>query len=185
MNKDRHCGTSWTAVRYCLATVLLLALLASAFPSVTWAAVPTCTLACCAGMPAHAAGSCMGGSCHAGLLKHERTTPVAATGEGEPLCGLSSQQTISIPTIIADTSDDELNVDQPHLNSSALTKPCLLECGACTSASFSLNRRVPIAARTADAINADLRSSYINFSAATARLSRPALTRYSPRGPPA
>src|SRR3954469_18849725 len=138
MNEGQHPGTCLTAVRYCVATVLLIALLASAFPSGAWAAAPTCTLACCAGMPAHAAGSCMGGSCHAGLLKHESATALPATGEAESLCGLRSQQTIPIPTIVADSSDDELIVDQPHLGSSALTKPCLLECGACTSTSFSL-----------------------------------------------
>src|SRR5690349_10464722 len=51
-------------VRTVLAVSLLLAFLASSFPLTTIASGPMCTLACCAGRPPHAAGSCMNGSCH-------------------------------------------------------------------------------------------------------------------------
>lgn len=56
--------------RAILAVTLLLTLVGGTIVLPAKASGPLCTLACCAGRAPHAAGSCMNGSCHAGVTTH-------------------------------------------------------------------------------------------------------------------
>ena len=125
-----------------VAALLLLALLSISFPLATLAGAPACTLACCAGLPSHAAGSCMGGSCHSGLLREIHTTTVV--DEQDSLCGLSKEfgATLTVPTVYADSAVAPESVrTESQLSSSVLTKPCQAECGVCVSGTNNSNRQ--------------------------------------------
>lgn len=58
------------AARAILAVTLLAALVAGSIALPAAASGPMCTLTCCAGRAPHAAGSCMHGSCEAGVSTH-------------------------------------------------------------------------------------------------------------------
>ena len=136
-----------------LAMALLAALLASTLPLETVAAGPMCKLACCAGRAAHAAGSCMDGSCHAvrsrtpaHIHRPERTQVV------EPLCAadrvvrrlMSSRWSKAVSGQSAKHGSGER-----QLLSTAIKRLCEPDCGSCASGiagSYS-ERNVAVAAR--------------------------------------
>jgi hypothetical protein len=184
-----------------VALALLLVLLSSNVPFASLASTPTCTLSCCAGMLPHAAGSCMGGSCHAGFLTNDRHGHSAhAAPEAEVLCGLPRQLTAGVLAsrlvlaVYADTPSESNsntgvdaqgkgNPEQAQL--AALSKPCQPDCGGCGSGFTNSNsRRNPsaIAHPAQPRPTSDLRFA----DAANHRVRRlTALVRQgSPRGPP-
>ena len=89
------------AARTILAVTLLLTLLTG---NIVWSAAsaggPMCTLACCAGRAPHAAGSCMNGSCQAGVSEHDHASSsfhhhheeTQAEGSGKQKSGIRSQK---------------------------------------------------------------------------------------------
>src|SRR6266849_4998525 len=79
------------AARAILGAILMLGLLSGSLPFASVSSAPVCKLACCVGRPPHAAGSCMSGSCHTGLVLHPATSNHAyehiRKDRAEPLCG--------------------------------------------------------------------------------------------------
>jgi len=175
------------AVRVVPGVVVLLAVLWGSVPSSTLAAGPMCTLTCCAGRAANAAGSCMNGSCHAYLaarrkrnLHHDLVQPT------EQICGLqrlvirlfrSGQSPRSIET--------SSSPDRPGIVSSMLNKPCAPDCGAGT---FSItNQRRPRETAALSSIKKSARQFNTALFAAASENQRAHDQKYrrsNPRAPP-
>ena len=181
-----HLRARRSVARTVLTTVLLLGVLAVNIPYSSLASSTQCNLACCAGLPAHEAGSCMGGSCHTGLLKvlraHARRY---ATNEEnpEPLCGAPKQITGNVASRI---NPDTVKADENQNNriATALKKPCESECGACAGSVNSGRQRHSIAllggANSKSGCGGQRRQVTVNLLNRTRLLIRQS----SPRGPP-
>jgi hypothetical protein len=154
--------------RAILAVTLLLALLSSSFPAPVFASGQMCELACCAGRPAHAAGSCMNGSCHTGLLAGSKTVHFhvrIANQESDSLCGLSRVTAAGTLKFLqvqvtearsfdnssdasADSSGSRTSqTEKATVSLTVLTKPCQPDCGSCGSGFVNSNRQRDAAAR--------------------------------------
>lgn len=135
-----------------LAALLLGALFLASVPVASVAASPWCTRPCCAGHAAHAAGSCLNGSCHAAIVtrKTVHSHPGTKT-KSELLCGLSRRatslfrRTTSLKTVAASSSSDSIpgkpSRNGPQSSAVVLTKSCPADCGGCVSSSPSSNRQ--------------------------------------------
>lgn len=195
MIKSARPGTRILVARIFVAALLLLALLSITFPLASLASAPACTLACCAGLPSHAAGSCMGGSCLAGVLPHEKsdetseeTRPIAAipTAGDDELCGLSNavSRAAIVPTVYAD-AEIESNNPGPYVSIPALTKPCQPDCGACLSSTNNRNRqRESFAARSLGSFTPPRHVEFKQLEHTDTKLLEPQRHRGTPRGPP-
>jgi len=186
MCRNGYRGARSFVARIVVAGLLLGALLATNLPLATLAQAPACTLACCAGMPSHAAGSCMGGSCHSGLLVHQHRTRRAP--EAEPICGIPQAITSKsvIPTVYAE--DSALTTGQstqPQVSSAVMAKPCQPDCGAGASGSINLNRqRDKVLLRMSALLKPH--TSFVLASAVGSnhRIVDPMVWSGTPRGPP-
>lgn len=127
--------------RTILALLLLTVLLSGSLPFTSVSATSICNLACCAGKAPHAAGSCMGGSCHDELSNHS-THDLTADQETETLCGvpkhltsLKSVPVVEFPTIEAEDTQDTSSAGQVthtngnHFSVSSVETPCRQDCG--------------------------------------------------------
>jgi hypothetical protein len=131
-------------------SLLLWSVLAANIPFSASAADQMCTLACCAGMAPHAAGSCMDGSCHAflGPKSHKIHLQVEAFQPSEELCGLSqielnAQLNISkslTGLVSTERSRDSL-APEDSISRTSLTKPCKPDCGSCASGFTNTKRQ--------------------------------------------
>jgi hypothetical protein len=185
--------------------LLLLAILRGNIPSLAVATGPMCTLACCAGRAPHAAGSCMNGLCHAGLMAHRRATHIhheLPTQQAEQFCGLprptARASVLSLP--VAATVGSSSGVDSEHsrgcrasrkaadraiISASALAKPCQPECGAGTFG--STNQRRPRQTAALSFANRAQRPSSVRLVAAAnthARARDILRWQANPRAPP-
>jgi hypothetical protein len=185
MNRSDHRSRRFST-RIFLAGLLLLGLIATSFPLATLASAPSCTLACCAGLPEHAAGSCMGGSCHAGVLEKQAQPIIAAEADDE-LCGLARIGQTGIPTVYADEVGDQQTAkgtDQ-QVSFATLTKPCQPECGACAAGTNNSSRqRKNLAGRSIACLVPPLDSEPGSLTDLVSPLPERLSTSTSPRGPP-
>ena len=152
-------STPLEVARAILAATLLLALLSNNFPSSVFASGQMCELACCAGRPPHAAGSCMNGSCHTGLLAGSKPIHIhvrIANQKSDPLCGLirvtaaGTLKFLQVQGPDAGSFDPSSNApadssgsrksptEKARVSVTVLTKPCQPDCGA---GSFSSSQR--------------------------------------------
>jgi len=131
-----------------LTVALLSVFLAGSVPVMTLASGPMCTLACCAGRPPHAAGSCMNGSCHANLSRgksgHVHHQPVIY--ETEQLCGMQHRAArfakLRVTSIVsAGQESGRSGGNQNSVTASTLGKPCQPDCGSCAPGSANSNRK--------------------------------------------
>jgi hypothetical protein len=152
------------AARAILGAILILGLLSGSLPVASVSSAPACKLACCVGRPAHAAGSCMSGSCHTSLVLHPATSNHAhertRKDRAEPLCGAAKITTNSailrvqeVPTAhngSATEGPSTARSQSPRggpeqrkdvTTTAVVLKPCQTECGACASGSTSRNRQ--------------------------------------------
>jgi hypothetical protein len=174
--------------RTILAVALLGALLLVSVPVASVSAGPMCTRPCCAGQAAHAAGSCMNGSCHAAL--HQRKTPYTQhrfTKTSEAFCGLSRKGSlIAVSKVAKAVSTASRNESaRPKRSAVALIGRGTPDCHGGVSGCANLNGQRNSASVTdaehlplpANICLGDLRE---NFARARDALAR----RYAPRGPP-
>ena len=173
--------------RAVFAAILLAGLAANVLPLETVAAGPACTLSCCAGRAPHAAGSCMNGSCRAGLRKASRQTLHSQNEGGEQLCGLSFSTRRLLPLVRTKESAPTRPAHESgpaQLASNTIEKPCLPECGSCAATSANSNRDRQIFAAGPGSQHSPTIDALQNVRAS---LSRSLLAKYrqsAPRGPP-
>jgi hypothetical protein len=196
MQRGAHPRQTIFVARAFLATLILGSLLAATIPFAAASSGAMCALACCAGRPPHAAGSCMHGSCQAAIPNHhgvstesgsDRVTHPIHTPIVEKLCSLSSTSRRAIVTQI------NLRSNKPtanatvrmHFSAAALVKPCQPNCGGGASGSGTFHRQkdsVVVAHGTRPRPPTDLR--LFSFARHGAQ-NLDALCRESaPRGPP-
>lgn len=132
--------------RSLIAALLLLTCVSGSVPVSSPSTGPMCALACCAGRAPHAAGSCMGGSCHTGLLTGVKTTHShRPLPQQEPLCGLSgalSQASFArmLPAAEAASADfspvsnttSQNGSSHPSVAADVIVTPCQQDCGGTT-----------------------------------------------------
>jgi hypothetical protein len=157
LNRRSWGSTAFRAARVLLGSALLLSILWANIPSAAIASGPMCILACCAGRAPHAAGSCMNGSCHAFLARHNQTPHIHKTPiqPAESLCGLSpvrknASRLLFTQTVATEPSRDsdsnhsrgtsKLAADHARVSTGALTRPCQPDCGAGTFSSTTQRR---------------------------------------------
>ena len=201
MQRGAHPRQIIFVARAVLATLILGSLLTATIPFAAASSGAMCALACCAGRPPHAAGSCMNGSCQAVIPIRSTTARHGVSTEGgsdrvthhihtptvEELCGLSPASRRAIGTRI------NLRSNKPranatvrmHFTAAALVKPCQPNCGGGASGSGTFNRQrdsVVVAHGTRPRPPTDLR--LFSFARHGAQ-NLDALCRESaPRGPP-
>ena len=117
-----------------LAIILLNGILASILPLETLAGGQMCTLACCAGQPSHAAGSCMDGSCHA-VFKRTDHNHRSQRQLADQLCGLASFSRHHLSQRSAQTEPK-----QDSIVRSAMGRPCDPNCGGVVFISSTQSR---------------------------------------------
>jgi hypothetical protein len=129
--------------------VLVLALLSGIAPFKSAAAGNLCTMACCAGLPPHAAGSC-----HMDLPSSGKLAPEAAPETEDKLCGLSNTNVGAVKGIAAGVMGMTTN-DEPSLNLDDVTVDASDHCqvnsqtdAADLSTSGDLDDAASIAARS-------------------------------------
>jgi hypothetical protein len=163
--------------------MLLLAILWGDIPSSAVATGPRCTLACCAGRAPHAAGSCMNGSCHAGLMAHRKATDIhhePPAQQSERFCGFPrSTARASLFSLLVAAVDHGSGVDSEYprgsraagkapdrakISALALAKPCQPDCGAGTFS--STNQRRPRQTAALSFANRALQPSSLRLLAA-------------------
>ena len=177
--RDTICAQSMNRRSSRLARIGVAALLAIAFlsttvPLATVSAGSVCRLECCAARATHAAGSCMNGTCHAGIKlqrsKLRVSLPFAPT---EQVCGLQRliKQPINHAAPTGGGTDGSV---------AKLVAPCDADCGICGVSPVSAKEKLAVVAayrlqpaQTSCSIPCDRASS--------AERSQP---EYSPRGPP-
>jgi hypothetical protein len=176
--------------RIFLSAALLACVLASVFPAAAVASGPMCTLACCEGRAPHAAGSCMNGSCHTGLLGkseslHFHTQKVVL--KAERLCGLLRITSAnSFRQRISRIQFDEASRQPARVSSASLGNACEPDCGRFCVSSFS-NRNRPRSHAALASFNSPrpslseirLRAESCSFQNLSAQYRQSA-----PRGPP-
>jgi hypothetical protein len=130
--------------RIFLSAALLACILASVFPAAAVASGPMCMLACCEGRAPHAAGSCMNGSCHTGLLErsknlHLHTENVVSVGH---LCGLLRITSAnSFSQKISRVQFDGILSQPLRVSPSSFGKSCEPNCGGLCVSGFSNRHR--------------------------------------------
>ena len=151
------------AARAILGAILMLGLLSGSLPFASVSSAPVCKLACCVGKPARAAGSCMSGSCHTGLVLHPATSNHAhehiRKDRAEPICGAAKIPTNSailrmqeVPTADNSSATEGRTADRSQsprggpeqresVTTAVVVKPCQTDCGGCASGSTSRNRQ--------------------------------------------
>ena len=137
--------------RTILAALLLCALFSVSVPVASVSAGPMCTRPCCAGHAAHAAGSCMNGSCHAAIHRRKAAyTPHSFTPRSEAFCGLSRRGSLiaasKIAKVISTTSRNESA--RTKGSAAALIGQGATDCSHCVSGCANLNRQRNSAAVT-------------------------------------
>jgi len=170
--------------RTILAALLLCALFSVSVPVASVLTGPMCTRPCCAGRAAHAAGSCMDGSCHAAV--HTRRAAHRFTQTSEAFCGLSRKGSLitvsKIAKAVSTASGNESA--RPKGSAAALIGRGAPDCSRCASGCANLNRQRHSASATdADHLlptNICFGNLRENFARARDALAR----RYAPRGPP-
>jgi len=154
------------AARAILGAILMLGLLSGSLPFASVSSAPLCKLACCVGKPAHAAGSCMRGSCHTGLVLHPATSnhthEHTRKDRAEPLCGAAKITNSAIlrmqevPTADNSSATEVRTKDQSQslrggpeqrkgMTTAVVVKPCQTDCGVCASGSTSRNQQNDLA----------------------------------------
>jgi hypothetical protein len=154
--------------RAMLAVTLLLMLVAG---SIVWPAAASgalCAMACCAGQAPHAAGSCMHGSCEAGVTAnksgngdakhshhhHQEQQQIKTADSDAPqafagaMASAMGSDMAQVPTIDATRAPADQNAQLETKSQSAgdsiaaiaMSAPCQPGCGACT-AGFSASKR--------------------------------------------
>ena len=87
------------------------------------------TMPCCVGKAA--------GHCDSGIAPKIVPPP-----KSEPMCGLDNSEAADDPnTIVAEPSHNESHHSQSAAESTALSQPCPMDCGACTTSSQRQQRR--------------------------------------------
>ena len=174
--------------RTILAVALLCALFLVSVPVASVSAGPMCTRPCCAGHAAHAAGSCMNGSCHAAIHRRKAAyTPHSFTPRSEAFCGLSRRGSLiaasKIAKVISTTSRNESA--RPKGSAAALIGRGTPDCSPCASGCASLNRQRNSASAT-DAEHLPLPTNicFGNLREDFARARDALARRYAARGPP-
>jgi len=171
-----------------LAVALLCALFLVSVPVASVSAGPMCTRPCCAGHAAHAAGSCVNGSCHAAVHRRKAAyTPHRFTPRSEVFCGPSPKGSlIAVSKIAKVLSTASRNESAPPKGSAAaLLGRGAPDCSRCASGCANLNRQRNSASVT-DAEHLPLPTNVCfgnlreNFARARNALAR----RSAPRGPP-
>jgi hypothetical protein len=196
-------STAMRVSRALLGSAVLLSILSANVPATLVASGLVCNLACCAGRAPHAAGSCMGGSCHAFLGTHKQKSHIHPGTGIEPvehLCGLSRLKINSRRMPVIETATVEFSSDgysahsrgqstngpgQISVSSTALTKPCQSECGSCVPG-FASSKRQRNAAALSYADRARPPSG-VKISGVDHRRTRQLSARCrrdAPRGPP-
>jgi hypothetical protein len=131
--------------RIFLSATVLICILASVVPVAAVASGSMCTLACCEGHAPHAAGSCMNGSCHTGLLGkpeslHFHTQKVAL--KAERLCGLLRITSAnSFRQGISRIQFDDISRQPAKVSPASLGNVCEPDCGSFCVSSFSNRNR--------------------------------------------
>lgn len=121
-------------------------------------------MACCIGMEA--------GHCDSGLLAHEPPPPPS-----EPMCGLTSPDVFPVAEIDADADLE------PAAELASLSKPCQMDCGACTASTSRLQRQKDVVhARTFQSSAPGAITRFENLSQVF--YSNLRWTQVNPRGPP-
>jgi hypothetical protein len=205
---NSHTGRSALSIaaRVMIAATLTLAVLSGIVPPGLTSSGHLCKMACCAGMPPHAAGTCAHGSCHINLST--RKSPQ----KREEHCGAHNQQAAphdaahmhgaATPpvenasqtdrrhshTVNSSAQDSPLqNKSQrpARLTVSVLTKPCPPDCGAATFSNPTQSRpRHTAAISDADRPRppSSLRLPHTPYN--LARVLDALCRRSRPRGPP-
>ena len=131
--------------RLLCALMVLLAFSSAVIPlGTTSAAASTCALACCSGKAPHAAGSCAHGSCHAAVRRHRPTShhSRSTTSPTDQLCRLPRRiETKSSARIRPARKTSENDADQTSQSLTSLSRPCLPECGSCSTSFPNSNQR--------------------------------------------
>ena len=141
MNRNYRGRFTPNLPRLALAVALLGAFLLNFTPLPLVSAGSMCTLACCAGSAPHAAGSCMGKSCHAPLhFKGHHGFSRVANASNERFCG--SVRNIKIKTLVA-VDSGELSAQHDHFTAlrMAIEQQCSLDCASCLVAFSNANQK--------------------------------------------
>jgi len=174
--------------RTILAVALLCALFLVSVPVASVSAGPMCTRPCCAGHAAHAAGSCMNGSCHAAIHRRKAAyTPHSFTPRSEAFCGLSRRGSLiaasKIAKVISTTSRNESA--RTKGSAAALIGQGATDCSHCVSGCANLNRQRNSASVTAaEHLLLSTNICFGNLREDFARARDALARRYAPRGPP-
>lgn len=115
-----------------LAIALLTGIFAGIVPFGTLASGKMCTLACCAGRPPHAAGSCMDASCHAVF---NRTDHRFRKQPADKFCGLPSFSRHHLSQ-----RNPKTESKQDSISGSALGRPCDPNCAGTVFISSTQSR---------------------------------------------
>jgi hypothetical protein len=166
-----------------LALLLIAGFVSTVAPIASVSAGNTCALACCAGLAPHAAGSCMGGTCHASIRLHNKSSKLRApTLVADKLCGSHVLRPSAFVTPVIDRRGKDENSQGASFHFSSLRQPCAPDCAGC--AAFSTKSQSRFAAL---ALVDQLQASPHSFLFAsldhgdTLDVSCP---QHSPRGPP-
>ena len=125
------------------------------------------TMPCCVGKEA--------GHCDSGIFAKEVPPP------SEPMCGLDNITVVAAPS----HKEKEFETTSHAAESTSVSKPCQMECGACAASSTRQQKREKAIAQTG--------TRRALSTAAVSRLQNPSLaftsnenwSRINPRGPPA
>ena len=195
------------------AVVMLLVLLAGGIAWPATASGPLCLLACCAGLAPHTAGSCMHGSCDAGVAKsiagsvaprshhhHEPAQVPDSLNTSQVLgdvvagaCGSDMEEVLTIDASPTETPNDygveanpsKAGSDKNTIAATALSRACQTDCGACASGFSASGRSRNAAVLAASNKNPPLPSAKLTCGSNSLMLMRSALSRrQAPRGPP-
>lgn len=122
--------------RVVVVAVVLCSVVVVALPLNAVSADSTCKLDCCAARAPHAAGSCVGGTCHA-VIKDRRHAH-AASLSGEKFChstlGTGAWARLFTASRLLFQASRTNNRPQLEADSSSIAQPCPADCGAVTSA---------------------------------------------------
>jgi hypothetical protein len=165
---------------FCTRAVVALTLVAAfacAVIPLASASGNVCKLECCAGRAAHAAGSCMNGTCHAAIKIQRKTIRRTMTAPVDELCGLKAITHRFHAEIIPAQSHTPTGNQQ---SISTVGQRCEPNCGSCSGGSHSFKDEMAVAAvRPARPV---IVLSLINSRPTALRHAR--TLEYSPRGPP-
>lgn len=164
-----------TFARAAIVILLLAAFVCVAVPMASVSAGNVCRLECCAARAAHAAGSCMNGTCHAAIRIHQ--TKLRRSTEftpAEEFCGLKR--------LAKHSGYRAASTDAPATQQSLATlgRPCDADCGSCAAGSLSAKGKIAIAA----AYRLQLLRTRQSIDSKRIALVEIFHDQYPPRGPP-